>query len=126
MTKGKYIKDIRDNTFKSCMLFQSATALSLVTKHRLQGCIKHIMFELRQQQSWPSSLLSHPHLCNCSRGPGQSKDRYLSITVPSSHTLYLILKVHLAIDFLPSAKYLVNSCWVSQTHYSSGMLSRYQ
>lgn len=47
-------------------------------------------FEIRQLPDWLSSPLCHyclQCLCNCWRGPGQSKDGYLSITVPPSHPL---------------------------------------
>lgn len=47
-------------------------------------------FEIWQFADWLSSPLCHyclHCLCNCWRGPGQSKDGYLSITVLPSHPL---------------------------------------
>lgn len=65
-------------------------------------------FEIRQLPDWLSSALCHyclHCLYNCCRGPGQSKDGCLSITVPPLSSVILIWKVCLAIDFphLPKA-----------------------
>lgn len=108
------------------------TELLPLTEGYLRECAKPLCIFIRSNLSvWnPTSpkldFVTAVSVLSSLSGTGQSKDEYLSITVPPPHIHYPHLKGASSYWFPPPAKSLVNSCLVGQPHYSFWTLNRYQ